>query len=68
MRVFTHVNIQTQRGHGRSLAQRQHHEQQARQQLHHVEQVVVGKQVRCQCFRVAGMSKELIIVLPLLYV
>lgn len=63
---FTYINVQAQRGHSRSLAQREHHEQQAGQQLHHVEQVVVGKQVRCQCFRVARVSEELVVVLSLL--
>lgn len=66
--LFTHVDIQAQRRHGGSFTQRQHHQQQACQQLHHVEQVVVGKQVRCQCPWVSRMGEELIIVLSLLYV
>lgn len=63
---FTHINIQAQRGHGRSLAQRQHHEQKAGQQLHHIEQVVVGKQVGRQRFGVSRVGEELVVVLTLL--
>ncbi len=66
--VLTHVDIQAQRGHGGSFTQRQHHQQQACQQLHHVEQVVVGKQVRCQRLWVSRMGEELVVVLSLLYV
>lgn len=64
--AFTHINVQAQRGHGGGLAQRQHHEQEAGQQLHHVEQVVVGKQVRRQCFGVSRVSEKLVVVLTLL--
>ena len=64
--VFTNVNIQAQRGHGGSFTQRQHHQHQACQQLHHVEQVVVCKQVRCQGLRVPRVREELVIVLSFL--
>lgn len=66
--VSTHVDVQAQRGHGGSFAKRQHHEEQTSQQLHHVEEVVVGKQVSCQCLCIPRMSEELIIVLSLLFV
>ena len=65
--LSTHVDVQTQRGHSGSFTKRQHHEEQTSQQLHHVEEVVVGKQVRCQCLCIPRMSEELIIVLSLLF-
>lgn len=68
VRVSTHVDVQTQRGHGGSFAKRQHHEEQTSQQLHHVEEVVVGEQVGCQCLGIPRMGEELIIVLSLLFV
>lgn len=66
--VFAHVDVQAQRGYSGGFTQRQHHQQQACQQLHHVEQVVVGKQVRRQRLRVPRMGEEFVIVLSLLYV
>ena len=63
----THIDVEAQRGHSRGLAQRQHHEQQAGQQLHHVEQVVVGEQVCCQGLGVARVGEKLVIVLAFLW-
>lgn len=66
--VSTHVDIQPQRGNGGGFAERQHHEEETGQQLHHVEEVVVSEQVSCQGLCIPGVSEELIIVLPLLFV
>lgn len=62
----THVDVQPQGRHRRGLAHRQHHEEQPRRQLHHVEGVIVGEQVGCQRLGVPWVREELVVVLTFL--
>lgn len=62
-----YIYIQAQRGHSGGLGQGQQHQEHRRNQLHQVEQVVVGEQVRTQCPRVPRVREELVIVFTLLF-
>lgn len=58
--------MQLEHGDSGGLAQRQQQQEQGREQLHHVEEVVVDKEVGRQRSGILGVGEELVIVLTFL--